>query len=847
MAIILLVSIIVALYLLTARRATRLEARVGELERRLAGQSRKVEAAPRRASAQDIPVVAPARPMPRPSHTAPEAKPATAAPSSWATVRPIVSWLFGGNTVARVGVVVLFFGAAFFLNYLADQGWLPIGLRLGAAAVAGLSLIALGWRLRRSRPDYALPLQGGGVGIVYLTTFAAVNLYDLIGVGAGLTVMVALVLLGATLAVYQDARSQATLATIGGFLGPVLVSRDASHIALLSYYLTLDVGVLAVAWFRAWRFLNLVGFVFTFIVGAAWGYEFYQPEFFATTEPFLVAFFVFFVAVSVLFSWRQEPRPGGYVDGTLVFGTPLLAFALQTPLVSEFEYGLAFSALTLSVFYAAVAASLHRTGPPSLSLLVVSFAALSVAFGTLAIPLAVDGRWTAGAWALEGAALVWTGVRQRRSLAIWSGLLLQLAAGYALLLETSRPAGELAFLNIVYLGALMVSLSGLFSAWQLYRERHAGTEREVLSIGALGWSGIWWLGAGADEISRYVPLLDQTSASVAFVALSAATCAIVRRVLDWKHLGTFALMLLPTMVLFVLTLVVTDVTHPLTRWGIAAWPAAFVTQYWIVWRLETDWPKAMSPWHSVGLWLVVFFVSWEAAWCLGEAIPGRPPWPFVGWGLVPLASVAALARLGDTANWPFGRHRDAYLGAGILPLVGGLSLWVLVASVQRADPSPLPYLPFINPVELTQILALVGLLWWSQSTPNRMTPTLRWGVWSFLAFAALNGAVARGTHFLAGVPFEVSALWTAAVFQTALSITWTTLALAVMFTAARIEARSPWAIGAALLSLVVAKLFLVDLADIGTIARIVSFVVVGLLILVIGYLSPLPPKREVEG
>ena len=42
------------------------------------------------------------------------------------------------------------------------------------------------------------------------------------------------------------------------------------------------------------------------------------------------------------------------------------------------------------------------------------------------------------------------------------------------------------------------------------------------------------------------------------------------------------------------------------------------------------------------------------------------------------------------------------------------------------------------------------------------------------------------------------------------------------------------------------KLFSVDLADIGTIARIVSFVVVGGLILVIGYVSPLPPKEQAE-
>ncbi len=42
----------------------------------------------------------------------------------------------------------------------------------------------------------------------------------------------------------------------------------------------------------------------------------------------------------------------------------------------------------------------------------------------------------------------------------------------------------------------------------------------------------------------------------------------------------------------------------------------------------------------------------------------------------------------------------------------------------------------------------------------------------------------------------------------------------------------------------VVKLFLVDLADVGTIARIVSFLVVGGLVLLIGYFSPLPPGTK---
>jgi uncharacterized membrane protein len=62
-----------------------------------------------------------------------------------------------------------------------------------------------------------------------------------------------------------------------------------------------------------------------------------------------------------------------------------------------------------------------------------------------------------------------------------------------------------------------------------------------------------------------------------------------------------------------------------------------------------------------------------------------------------------------------------------------------------------------------------------------------------------------------------------------------------MLIATRSARRIVWLAGAALLALVVIKLFLVDLSRIGSIERIVSFVGVGLLMLVLGYFSPLPP------
>jgi uncharacterized membrane protein len=776
-----------------------------------------------------------------------EARPADTSEIAETTMQVARAWLLGGNTVARVGVVILFFGVAFSLKYAVEQGWFPIELRLAAAALAGMTLVLIGWRQRERRRDYGLVLQGGGTGIVYLTVFAAVDLYHLLPAGPGLVLMVVLVLLASALAVLQDARSLAVLAIVGGFLAPVLVSRGGSHVQLFSYYLVLNAGILGIAWFKAWRELNLIGFLFTFVIAGAWGYRFYRPEYFDSTEPFLVLFFLLYVAVPVLFARREPTRLGGYVDGPLVFGVPLVAFGLQSGLVRGFEYGLALSALAAGLFYAFLASTLWRRKPETMHPLTEAFLALAVVFGTLAIPLAVDARWTGAAWALEGAALVWVGVRQRRMLARGFGLLVQIGAGVSFLSAATRPVADVPVLNSFYLGALMVSLAGLFSAYQIYRQRAVLKEGEAtLSALVLGWGLVWWYGSSLTEIWRHVSADNRYNALLVLVVASSVVLSLLSRSLHWTEAGRPPLLLLPIMASIALLQFGFQLApHLFAHWGWAAWGAAFIGNYWLLHRHEVEGSRALiDTWHTVTLWLAVFIVGWEAWWVVAEMVPEGPTWRYLTLGLVPTLVILILPRLALWLPWPLQEYHAAYFERGLAPLVVVAALWVLHASLQTGKPTPLPYLLLCNPLELGQGLVLVVIFREVLKRWGWVSPQVRWRALLLLGFVALNGVIARATHFLGGVPFELGALWASPRYQTAVSISWTLVSLAAMAGATRLHIRPLWVAGAGLLSAVVAKLFLVDLVGIGTVARIVSFIAVGVLVLVIGYLSPLPPRSE---
>ncbi|MBP5952101.1 DUF2339 domain-containing protein [Pseudomonas iridis] len=410
------------------------------------------------------------------------------------------NWLFGGNTVLRVGVVLLFFGLAFLLRYATEGMVVPIELRYAGVAAAALGLLALGWWLRQRNNGYALMLQGTGIAVLYLTVFAAMRLHPLLDSSAALGLLVAVTVFSAILAITQDALGLAAAAALGGFAAPILTSTGAgNHVALFSYFALLNAGILAIAWFKAWRLLNLIGFVGTFGIGFAWGLRSYAPELLWSTEPFLILFFLMYLAIGLLFARRKlldmpdapadgdreallhwSARKGDYVDGTMLFGPPIVGFGLQFALVQHLEFAAAFSALALAMIYMGLAKVLM--GGRAV-LLGETCLALGVIFASLAIPLGLDARWTSAAWAVEGAGIFWLGLRQHRPFARAFALLLQLGSALAFLSQLN--IGESSLLDGAPLGALMLGAALLFSFYQLRKatpEQASPWERQGLPV-----------------------------------------------------------------------------------------------------------------------------------------------------------------------------------------------------------------------------------------------------------------------------------------------------------------------------------------------------------------------------
>jgi len=672
-------------------------------------------------------------------------------------------------------------------------------------------------------------------------------------------VMVGLVVFSAILAILQNAKSLAFFGAVGGFLAPVLLSTgEGNHVVLFSYYTLLNIGILAIAWYKSWRELNLLGFIFTFGIAGIWGASRYTSADFYTTEPFLIIYFLMYTAIAILYAFRQPPKLKGYIDGTLVFGVPIISFGYQAAIVLDtFQTGMsvAYSALAMGGFYIALASSLWRRGPAGMRLLTESFLALGVVFASLAIPLALDGRWSSAAWALEGAALVWVGIRQHRILPRLFGVLLQFGAGYFFLSDFHQSETSIPVINGFYLGGVIISLAGLFVSYYLYKniDKIRWYEKPMHII-LFVWGLIWWFVMGLNEVESSVRSVYLVNSGFAFITFSLYLCYATQLWTKWKMMRFPVLANLYVMFIMLLVGMIFGLDHPFEDFGSIVWLVTLALQYWYLYRYSDEVSQPILQWqHIMTFWLVIILFTWQGAYAIDKLVSGGDAWRDVMYVLIPALIMFTVLTVGRKISWPFKKHYLWYINHAAAPVMFALTVVAAgFAVLHEGNAWPVNYIPVLNPVDLVVFFLLYLLIIWRNSlskTESRIANIVNtkqfYYVLAALGFLWLNGMLARTIHHWFDVRYALDSLLSSDLFQGAISVLWTLLALMIMTYASRRLSRHLWFIGLGLFIVVSAKLFLIDIANAGALAMAISITVVGMLAVVFGYyLSPLPPQKE---
>ena len=198
---------------------------------------------------------APAPPVPTPEVTRPAPPPPVFAVPSQTAERSDLEERIGSHWLNRIGIAAVMIGMSYFLKYAFDNGWIGPTGRIAIGLIAGIAVVLWSERFRsRGYRIFSYSLKALGIGVLYLSLWAAFQVYQLIPSGAAFFCMLVVTASTCALALTQDTEILAVFAITGGFSTPVLLSTGVNReIALFSYLTLLDLGTLALVFFKPWR------------------------------------------------------------------------------------------------------------------------------------------------------------------------------------------------------------------------------------------------------------------------------------------------------------------------------------------------------------------------------------------------------------------------------------------------------------------------------------------------------------------------------------------------------------------------------------------------------------------
>jgi uncharacterized membrane protein len=772
--------------------------------------------------------------------------------------------MVGGKGALWLGSIATFFALAFFLAYT----WQFLGntAKLALGFAAGAVLLAFGeYSRRRVERWFSEGISGTGISVLYLSIWAGAQRYHLISFEASFALMATTVFLGVLLALRYDAMSLSVLATVGGFLTPVLLRSEggapASPYPLLTYVTVLNAGILAVSVYRQWRTLVWLSFFATILLLLGWAEGSYQERFRWSVFGFVTLNFLLFLGCACFRSLIQRASTQAE-ELLLVFAdTGVYALAGYALIGSALgKYPAAF-ALTLFILFSVVSMLVRQRAPQNRSLR-DSFAGLALFFLTIAVPMQLKQDWLVVGWSVQAAVLVTLGLRlnspllHRAGQIVWVITLLAIAV----VVPVAEARRHLLFLNergLPLLAAVMAT------GWMAVESRRTKGIRDELApwYSALATLGGAWLLAQETSLAvqwqssrfgqAWQPVAIYSVASV-WAVYALLLHRLGAKVNDrWVRLCA----------LFIATLAAV-----LPVWAIASAPVEVWTPFWnmrwfstllvgillavLAWMVTREQERAASEEAQAFGYLTVLvsilmFTALSAEVYLGfracRMSVDPQLWAVAAWfALVALWSLlgALFVTLGVAWNL-LGMRLLGYAAgvAGVLVLV-----WYSLFTLPGASASP-AWIPLWNLRALAFAVSALSAVWIAMllsRRPSGVTPSelsSAGGIYA-LAMAVLLWGVTQETYEAFYYWYATGALkgdWQR-LAQMAISLVWTLFG-AVMLVAGIIRSIQPARLAAlGLLGFTALKVFLFDLSFLDTPMRILSFGGLGLTLIAISWL-----------
>jgi uncharacterized membrane protein len=322
---------------------------------------------------------------------------------------PDLERFIGENLINKIGILILVLGISYFVKFAIDKNWIGEPARVGVGILAGGIVMLVAHKLRLNYKAFSSVLVAGAISIFYFTIVVAFHDYHLFSQTVAFIIMVVITVFSAFISVSYDRMELAALTLIGGFAAPFMVSTGSgNYVVLFSYITILNVGILLIAYYKKWGFINLLSYIFTVILFGGWLITIIGPE----KAPYLGAlifgfvFYLIFILMNIVNNIKTKTSFSNTQLSILVSNTFLFYAAGIVIFENSWPQYKGMFTLLLGIFNFCFAWLLYKKLDMDQKVIYILIG-LTLTFVTLAIPIQFNGNYITLFWAAEAVLLMW--------------------------------------------------------------------------------------------------------------------------------------------------------------------------------------------------------------------------------------------------------------------------------------------------------------------------------------------------------------------------------------------------------------------------------------------------------
>ena len=389
---------------------------------------------------------------------------------------PDLEKFIGENLINKIGILILVLGISFFVKFAIDKEWINEPARVGIGILCGALVMGIAHKLKKNYAAFSSVLVAGAISVFYFTISIAFHEYHLFSQTVAFIIMVVITAFSTLVSVSYNRQELAVLSLIGGFAVPFMVSTGAgNYLVLFTYIAILDIGILAIAYFKKWNLVSTLAFVFTSLLFASW----YTRELFDNKLPhagalaFATLFYFIFSITTVLNNIRNK-GVFSLIEYFILVANTFFFFGIGMGIIHN--WGIDFKGLftillaVYNLIYAIILYKKFGLDKNAIYLLI----GLALTFVTLTIPIQFEGNQITIFWAAEAVLLFWLSQKSKIKHFKSGAFIVQILTIISLLMDWIKydyPVTPLTvILNPLFISGFVVSLSLFLTYWLLKKE-----------------------------------------------------------------------------------------------------------------------------------------------------------------------------------------------------------------------------------------------------------------------------------------------------------------------------------------------------------------------------------------